>query len=377
MQLFYMNKIRTVTLIFAILIISIYFIYILNVNTYDLDKLSNKQWYIYENYKGILESSENLEKDSFFAETSIYINSSCNLGVIDLWKRNCSKRKTIIALIDTAVDIYHEDLYNNIWINEDEIPFDNVDNDCNGYVDDYYGWNYVDDCGYVNLNCNIYEHGTHCAGIIVAEHNGIGVMGIAGSSDVKLMVLPALKNTKGKEDIENVIKAIKYAENSGADICNLSFSFTEYSSELEEVIRNSKMLFVVAAGNGNFALNGGIDLDRIKMYPASFNYGNVITVANLTDKMEIAYNSNYGKNTVDIGAPGEYIYSTLPDDNYGFMSGTSQAAPVVSGCLGMIYSYYKGDTLEESLNRIYSKSMKNRLLNSKIQEGRVIDLNNI
>lgn len=89
--------------------------------------------------------------------------------MIGSWKRNNPKRKTIIALIDTVVDIYHENLYNNIWINEDEISFDNIDNDGNGYVDDYYGWNYIDDSGYVNLNCSICEHGTHCAGILVTN----------------------------------------------------------------------------------------------------------------------------------------------------------------------------------------------------------------
>ncbi|MDE5781426.1 MAG: S8 family serine peptidase, partial [Lachnospiraceae bacterium] len=340
------------------MIIAIYsaFFIFFSSTIYEMDELSSKQWYIQEKYKGLIQNDENCGEENFIKNSSVEISSVYDIGIVRAWKRNQKGKKVIIALIDTTVDIYHEDLYENIWVNNNEIPFDNIDNDGNGYIDDYNGWNFVINNGYVNSDADINEHGTHCAGIIAAGHNKVGVMGIAGNSNVKLMVLPALLSKRTENDINNVISAIKYAENNGADICNLSFSFSEYSKELDDVIRNSNMLFVVASGNYSSDLGGGIDLEKVEQYPASFNYKNVITVANLSDDMKIAYNSNYGKNTVDIGAPGEFIYSTLPKNRYGFMSGSSQAAPIVSGILAMIYSYYKDDTIYDSVDRLYNNS---------------------
>ena len=160
------------------------------------------------------------------------------------------KRPLTVAVIDTGVDISHPDLQGSIWVNEDEIPGDGIDNDGNGFVDDVNGWNF-----YSNTN-QIYEgpedvHGTHAAGTIAASKDNGGIVGIADNNYVKIMPVKALGGEDGKGSPENVIAAIKYAEANGAQICNLSFGSQNCTEEFKAAIRDSGMLFIVAAGNGD------------------------------------------------------------------------------------------------------------------------------
>ena len=159
-------------------------------------------------------------------------------------------RQVVVAVIDTGIDINHPDLKDAIWTNEDEIPGDGIDNDGNGYVDDVHGWNFFD--GNNELCKGIEDnHGTHAAGTIAAARGNGGIAGITDNKYVKVMVLKALGTQYGVGEEKAIIEAIRYAEANGASICNLSFGTTEYYPELEKVMRASRMLFVVSAGNGN------------------------------------------------------------------------------------------------------------------------------
>ena len=249
---------------------------------------------------------------------------------------------TIVAMIDTGIDYTHEDLKDTLWINQKEIPDNGIDDDGNGYVDDVYGWNFY------NNNNQIFtgdedSHGTHGAGTISAgTGNGIGIAGIVPGNRVHVMALKALGGENGDGSTAAVIKAIKYAEDNGAVICNLSLTSLIDDKALYEAMKNSGMLFVVAAGNGNPRSGKGVDTDIIPFYPAAYDLDNVISVANINIDGTLAKSSNYGKNSVDLAAPGSYILSTTPGNTYGYMSGTSMAAPMVTGAAAMVYSYFDG-----------------------------------
>ena len=283
-----------------------------------------------------------------------------------------NKRTVTVAIIDTGIDTTHSDLKDSIWINEDEIPGDGIDNDGNGYVDDVNGWNFVSNS---NEICTGEEdsHGTHGAGTIAAAWNNGGIAGITDNTHVKLMVLKALGGSDGKGSPESVIEAMKYAEANGADICNLSFGSGNCTPEFEAAIRDSKMLFVVAAGNGN-QYQIGYDIDKSPVYPASLPYDNVITVGNLLFNGHLDESSNYGATSVDLAAPGTYILSTIPGDSYAYMSGTSMAAPMVTGAAALIYSARTDLSLQDIKTAILSTIHKLAPLKGKTATGGMLDV---
>lgn len=254
-----------------------------------------------------------------------------------IFKSVLNKRDTIVAIIDTGIDINHQELKENIWINSGEIPGNGIDDDNNGYVDDIHGYNFIDDNGIVFDNNLSDIHGTHAAGTMIAKHNGNGINGIAYDPHIKVMSLKIL-DSNGKGYMSNLIKAVNYAYMMGARICNISLGAYSYDESLDIVIKSyPDMLFVVAAGNGANYI--GYSLDTKDVYPAKFQYDNVISVANACFDETRYVSSNYGT-PVTIFAPGSYILSTVPDNNYGFLTGTSMAAPFVAATCAMIYSAY-------------------------------------
>lgn len=280
-------------------------------------------------------------------------------------------RPVIVAVIDTGIDVNHRELKDAIWVNEDEIPDDGIDNDGNGYVDDVYGWNFF------HHNNQVYvgkedDHGTHAAGTIAATRGDRGMAGIADPRYVKIMSVKALGLEEGIGEEEAVINAIRYAEDNGAQICNLSFGTLEYYPRLEQTMRDSKMLFITAAGNGNIE-GKGIDVDVSPDYPASFKLDNLISVANLMFDGNLAESSNYGVGTIDIAAPGTYIVSTITDDSYGFMSGTSMAAPMVTGVAAMLYSYRTDLSLQDIKPILMASARKLDGLEGKLVSGGMVD----
>ena len=291
-----------------------------------------------------------------------------DIGAQEAWSiYGNGSRDVVVALIDTGVDTGHPDLQGSLWVNTDEIPGNGVDDDGNGYIDDTNGWNF-----YANNN-QLYagtedSHGTHAAGTIAAQSgNGIGISGIARGGRVKVMVLKALGGNSGLGSSLTVIQAIRYAEANGATICNLSLGTLANDPALYETIAKSSMLFVAAAGNN------GMDTDVTPCYPASYNLDNVISVGNLTSNGMLHTTSNYGAASVDLAAPGTYILSTVPG-TYGFMSGTSMAAPMVTAAAAMVYTYYDTSSPADVKRTLLSTTSPLPALQGKTATGGMLDL---
>ena len=252
-------------------------------------------------------------------------------------------RKIVVAIVDTGADI-HPDLKGNLWKNPGESgqdrwgknkAFNGRDDDGNGLIDDVHGWNFVHSNNFLKDN---HGHGTHIAGIVGAEGgNGIGVTGVAPK--VSLMILKYLDPkdpNSPSQALIHTISAFNYAVNNGAHIINYSGGGTEFSAEEYQAVKKAQqkgILFVAAAGNEHS------NSDFYKYYPADYELDNIISVTALNPQLRVLTSSNYGIHTVDIAAPGENIYSTLPGGQYGTMTGTSQATAFVSGVAALLMAH--------------------------------------
>lgn len=313
------------------------------------DQYSDTQWYI--------NNAGKYTKLTKLAAQEITSTPDVDMDVAEAWQAmadaGLKKKEVVIAIIDTGVDYQHPELADHMWINQGEIPGDNIDNDNNGYVDDVYGWDFYNNdstvCHYVysdlyqknladpNDNDN---HGTHVAGAIAAAmNNEIGIAGIASNIDIKIMSLKINGGKNGTGDMSNAVKAIQYASMMGADICNLSWGSNQDYLELEAAMKESGMLFVAAAGNE------GANIDDVPLYPASLELDNLISVTYIDADGDLTGYSNFGKKSVDIAAPGEDIFSTIVG-SYSNASGSSMAAPQVSAVAALLYAY--GDNLYAS-----------------------------
>lgn len=250
------------------------------------------------------------------------------------WAKTAGSEHVIVADIDTGIDYNHPDLINNMWRNSKEMADDGRDNDGNGYTDDVLGWDFSNKD---SLPWDDNGHGTHTSGSIAATGgNGIGISGVAQRAS--LMALKFLDG-EGSGTTEDAILAIRYAVSNGASILSNSWGGDEYSKALEDAISEAaarNVLFVAAAGND------GTNNDTLPMYPAAYNLPNVIAVAASDREDRLADFSNYGVNSVHLAAPGDFIYSTLPEGKYGVNSGTSMACPHVAGAAVLLKAYRPG-----------------------------------
>ncbi len=260
-------------------------------------------------------------------------------GAGSAWAANHTGSSTVyVGIIDEGIQVTHPDLQANIWVNPFD-PVDGRDNDGNGYVDDTNGWDFAGN------NNSVYDggsrgrsdtHGTHVAGTIGAVGgNGIGVAGV--NWNVKMISGKFLGATGGTT--ANAIKAVDYFTDlktrHGLDIVatNNSWGGGGFSQALFDAIQranNANILFVAAAGNGG-SDGVGDNNDSVANYPSNYTNSNVIAVASITSTGALSSFSNFGATTVDIGAPGSTIQSTLPFSKYGAYSGTSMATPHVTG----------------------------------------------
>jgi subtilisin family serine protease len=239
----------------------------------------------------------------------------------------------IVAILDSGVDLDHPDLSDSLWINPGEVVGNGVDDDGNGYVDDLYGWDFI---GYDNLPGDGNGHGTHVAGIAGATtDNGIGIAGLGWG--VTLMPVRVL-DSSGSGTTWSVAQGIRYAVDQGALAVNLSLGGYGGDSTLEQAVQYAQSkgaLVVAAAGNHNTSE---------AFYPAA--YAGVLGVAATRSDDQKWPFSNYGPH-VDLAAPGAAIYSTVPGAGYGDMSGTSMAAPIVSGLAALVWAKYPSATAAE------------------------------
>ena len=327
------------------------------------------------NYQWALENSGSSTLSAYLTENNknkekITAKKDVDINVQGLWEEygNGEKAKVVIALIDTGVQIGHPDLKPSFfWVNEDEIDGNGRDDDGNGYVDDINGYNFYSRTGAVD-NGNDNSHGTHNAGTILADRNNReGVAGIADGSNIKLMVLKTLGGAGATGKTSNIIRAIEYAEANGADICNLSIGTFSEDEALSSVMRNSRMLFTVSAGNYS------TDCDETPSYPACYEMPNIISVANINAEGKLASTSNYGAKTIDLAAPGNMILSTTINSKYSFMSGTSMSAPMVAAVAAMIYSYNPNLSLLDIKKVILDTVKPVQGVNGKVKTNGMLD----
>ena len=329
----------------------------------------------YYQYQWALKNTGNMQRISATEEGKITNSiAGIDIGIEPAWDvyEQIPQRRTVtVALIDTGVEVSHPELLNAIWVNGDEIPGDGIDNDGNGYVDDITVWNFHDGNNQVFAGEED-EHGTHGAGIIAGAWDGKGITGIADGNYVKIMVLKVLASEEGIGLSDGVREAIRYARDNGADICNLSMGARDYDAEMDRLIRESPMLFIVSAGNGD-EQGMGYDIDASPVYPAACSGENIITVANMMFDGNLDVTSNYGASGVDIAAPGTYILSTIPG-GYGFLTGTSMAAPMVTGAAALVWSCHPEWGPADVRRRILDSAARRESLEGKCVTGGMLNV---
>jgi subtilisin family serine protease len=286
-------------------------------------------------------------------------------------KTNCGG--VYIGIIDEGYMFNHQDLAANAGKNPGEIAGNGRDDDGNGYVDDVYGWDFAGN------NSSVFDgasddHGTHVAGTIAgAGGNGVGVAGVCWSG-VKLMGAKFLGSSGGTT--ANAIKAVDYFTNLktrqklNLPATNNSWGGGGYSQALYDAIQranNAGILFVAAAGNSSQ------NCDASDCFPAEYNLPNVISVASITNTGAMSSFSNYGATTVDIGAPGSGIWSTVPTSSggsgYSSMSGTSMAAPHVSGAVALYKARNPSATAAQIKAAILNSATPTSSLSGRVVTG--------
>ncbi|MFO0887870.1 MAG: S8 family serine peptidase [Isosphaeraceae bacterium] len=270
--------------------------------------------------------------------------NDADIDAPEAWSFNTGSGNMVVAVIDTGVDYGHPDLARNMWVNRDEVPGNNLDDDGNGFVDDVYGYDFRNNDGNP-MDDN--GHGTHVAGTIGAVgNNGVGVVGV--NWNVKIMALKFL-GADGSGSSSGAIQALNYAVQMGAKISNNSYGGDGYEQAFADALAaasNAGHIFVAAAGND------GRDIDTTPTYPGSYNAPNVVTVAATDSNDGRAWFSNFGARTVELGAPGVNIYSTAPGNRYQALSGTSMATPHVAGALALIWDHFPEMTSSQVINRM-------------------------
>jgi len=285
------------------------------------------------------------------------------IGAETAWDTTTGSSSVVVADLDTGVDYTHPDLSANMWHNSGETPGNGIDDDGNGYVDDYYGFRPIDDTGdpypYRHFSGGDTDpaHGTHTAGIMGATGaNGVGIAGTAWTT--RIMAIEGFRRDGYIYDSE-VIQAIDYViweKNHGVNVVavNASWGGAGYNASLRSAILSLGSAGIVfCAGAGNGGGDGiGDDNDVTPHYPASYDCGNIIAVAASTQTDGLTVFSNHGATSVDLAAPGTNILSTVIGTQYESWNGTSMATPFVTGSVALLASKYPSESAAQRLIRI-------------------------
>ncbi|NBU33405.1 hypothetical protein EBS40_02115 [bacterium] len=267
----------------------------------------------------------------------------------------------VVAVVDSGADINHSYISSHWWTNPGEIVGDNIDNDHNGYVDDIHGWNFVDNNNDVTDG---YGHGT-------------AVSGLASANNVDSIMVLKFQNNQGVGYTGDAINAINYAVmmkknyNINVGVINASWGGTTgYSSILYDSIKNANnanIIFVAAAGNS------GIDSDLSPRYPSCYDVDNIISVGSVTSDKTMAGFSNYGKNSVDLATWGTSIYSTSLNNSYGYFSGTSFSAPIVSDAVASVENSNPSWNISQVKSYIFSSVEQIESLRDRVMTGGILN----
>lgn len=288
-----------------------------------------------------------------------------DINIERAWDVTTGSSQVVVAVIDTGVSYKNKDLAPNAWVNEKEMSGKSgIDDDQNGYVDDVYGYDFVNEDG---EPLDDQGHGSHCAGTIGARgNNDIGMAGI--NWQVRIMPVKFLSD-EGSGTLAGALESIRYAVDNGAKVLSNSWGGGSFSQALEDAIKytNSKgALFVASAGND------GEDSDEYPHYPSGYDVPNVVSVAALNNAGQVSDWSNFGLKTVHVAAPGENILS-IALGTYDSWSGTSMATPFVSGIAALSLSRNMNLTGVQLKAKIMGSVRKVDSVKDKVITGGIVD----
>ncbi len=293
---------------------------------------------------------------------------------------NAAGTGATVAILDTGIDYRHSDLAPNVWLNAAEVNGSaGVDDDGNGYVDDIRGWNFVgNDSDPLDDN----GHGSHVAGIVAAvANNHNGVTGLMWNG--KVMALKVFDD-QGYGVLADAIAALEYAIAKGVRVSNSSWGYSDIAPEelaahqaLYDTIQATAAanhLFVASAGNDM------VDTDSTPHYPSAFDLDNVVSVAAADNNDQLAGFSNWGAVSVDLAAPGQDVFSTYMlfaglIDDYAWVSGTSMAAPHVSGVAGLLTGLAACQTYGQVRDQILNNARPIGALSGRTVTGGMLNVN--
>jgi subtilisin family serine protease len=265
-----------------------------------------------------------------------------SINLRDSWKNFKKNKDIVVAVIDTGIQGDHPFIKDNITVINGKASATNYGVDFSGERA-------------TTTPADAHGHGTHVAGIVKSVF-----------PEVKLLALKYYNpRASGQANLDATIKALQYAVDNNVDVINYSGGGPEASVEELRVLKAAEkkgILVIAAAGNER----SNIDDKRHAYYPASYGLSNIITVGAHDDSLNIIPSSNYGKNSVDIAAPGHRIRSAIPNSGAGYMTGTSQATAFVTGVAALIKSQYPNMKYEMVKNIILSSSLKVKTFEGKI-----------
>ena len=298
--------------------------------------------------------------------------ADADIDALEAWSITTGGKDVVVGVIDTGVDHSHSDLTANMWINPNEIAGDGIDNDGNGYIDDVHGINAITNVG---DPMDDQGHGTHVSGTIgAAGNNNNGVVGVNHEAAI---VGCKFLDASGSGSTSDAIKCIDYMvslKNAGVNVrvLNNSWGGGGFSQALADAITASEqadILFVAAAGND------AVDNDQNPHYPSNYEHESVLSVASTDRNDNMSDFSQWGLTSVDLGAPGSAIYSTVPGNSYATYSGTSMATPHVAGVAALVLSLNPDLSTSELKQLLMDSGDDNAQLAGKTVSGKRLNAN--
>lgn len=290
----------------------------------------------------------------FALEWGLNSPSDIDIDAPEAWARTTGSTSTIVAILDSGIDLNNSEFAGRLWLNpQASRPGRPV-----------YGWNFVGKNGNVQDD---YGHGTHVAGVLGAANDGRGIVGVDWNA--RIMPLKVL-NARGEGQIQDTVDAIHFAVDNGARVINASWSIDEPEDALRDAIAyaaSKNVVFVASAGNG------GANIDAKPVYPAAYRLPNVIVVGAVDTAGNLASFSNFGASTVDVAAPGVDVYSTFASrTGYTNLSGTSMAAPHVSGVVSLLVGLHPEWSAEQLVERVLTTTKPLPNLAGKTATGGIV-----